>query len=100
MNDWLADNPRVTLHFTATSCSWLNMVEIFFGIITRQCLKRGAFSSVRRAEKTMERYIENYNLDAKPFTWTKSAGLSSGQDETQNKPLTRSTSVQSVLLQG
>uniref|UniRef100_UPI00047AB998 transposase n=1 Tax=Arthrobacter sp. H20 TaxID=1267981 RepID=UPI00047AB998 len=71
--DWLAGNPRVTMHFTPTSCSWLNMVEIFFGIITRQCLKRGEFSSVKELEETMDRYIENYNQDAKPFTWTKSA---------------------------
>ncbi|MHA7277960.1 transposase [Arthrobacter sp. Hz1] len=70
--DWLAENPRVSMHFTPTSCSWLNMVEIFFGIITRQCLKRGEFSSIKDLEDTMERYIENYNQDAKPFTWTKS----------------------------
>ena len=73
MKAWLAKNPRVTLHFTPTSCSWLNMVEIFFGIITRQCLKRGTFSSVKDLEETMERYIENYNQDAKPFTWPKQA---------------------------
>src|SRR6266516_5364476 len=30
---WLARNPRVTLHFTPTGCSWLNMVEIFFCIL-------------------------------------------------------------------
>lgn len=71
--DWLAVNPRVSMHFTPTSCSWLNMVEIFFGIITRQCLKRGTFSSVKELEESMKRYIENYNKDAKPFTWTKSA---------------------------
>ena len=72
VKDWLAENRRVSMHFTPTSCSWLNMVEIFFGIITRQCLKRGAFSSVKELEETMERYIANYNQDAKPFTWTKS----------------------------
>ena len=45
---WLArpENPRITLHFTPTSCSWLNMVEIFFGIITRQAIRRGSFRSV------------------------------------------------------
>src|SRR5207237_452946 len=32
---WLSKNPRITLHFTPTSGSWLNMVEIFFSIITR-----------------------------------------------------------------
>jgi transposase len=33
---WLERHPRITLHFTPTSGSWLNMVEIFFGIITRR----------------------------------------------------------------
>jgi transposase/transposase-like protein len=44
---WLARNPRITLHFTPTSGSWLNMVEIFFGIITRQAIRRGSFRSRR-----------------------------------------------------
>ncbi len=66
--DWLAVNPPVSMHFTATSCSWLNMVEIFFGIITRQCLKRGTFPSMKELEESMKRYTENYNKDAKPFT--------------------------------
>jgi hypothetical protein len=44
---WLANNPRITLHFTPTSGSWLNMVEIFFGIITRQAIRRGTFTSVK-----------------------------------------------------
>src|SRR5690348_9908932 len=42
----LARNPRISLHFTPTSGSWLNMVEIFFGIITRQAIRRGIFTSV------------------------------------------------------
>ncbi len=73
VKDWLAENPRVTMHFTPASCSWLNMVEIFFGIITRLGLKRGSFASVKDVEESMERYIESYNKDAKPFTCTKSA---------------------------
>jgi DDE superfamily endonuclease len=44
---WLAKNPRITLHFTPTSGSWLNMVEIFFGTITRQAIRRGTFTSVK-----------------------------------------------------
>jgi transposase len=44
---WLAKNPRITMHFTPTSGSWLNMVEIFFGIITRQAIRRGTFTSVK-----------------------------------------------------
>lgn len=73
VKDWLAANPRVTMHFTPTSCSWLNMVEIFFGIITRQCLKRSNFTSIPELEAVLRRYIENYNQDAKPFKWTKGA---------------------------
>ena len=42
---WLARNPRVTLHFTPTSGSWLNLVEVF-GIITRQAIRRGSYASV------------------------------------------------------
>ncbi len=36
INQWLAKHPRITLHFTPTSGSWMNLVEVFFGIITRQ----------------------------------------------------------------
>lgn len=71
VKDWLSANPRVILHFTPTSCSWLNMVEIFFGIITRQCLKRSNFASIPELEAAVHRYIERYNEDAKPFAWTK-----------------------------
>ena len=44
---WLKQNPRVTLHVTPADCSWLNMVEIFFGIITRQAIGRGTFMPVK-----------------------------------------------------
>jgi DDE superfamily endonuclease len=40
---WLEKNPRVTLHFTPTSGSWLNVAAILFGIITRQAIRRGSF---------------------------------------------------------
>jgi transposase len=43
---WLAANPNVTFHFTPTGSSWLNMIEIWFGIITRQAIRRGTFTSV------------------------------------------------------
>src|SRR3954447_20747051 len=43
---WLARHPRVRLHFTPTSGSWLNLVEAFFSIITRQALRRGSFPTV------------------------------------------------------
>jgi DDE superfamily endonuclease/winged helix-turn helix protein len=70
---WLAKNKRITLHFTPTSCSWLNMVEIFFGIITRQAIRRGTFTSVTDLEHAIRDFIDAYNHRAKPFTWTKTA---------------------------
>ena len=70
---WLDKNPRVTLHFTPTSCSWLNMVEIFFGIITRQAIRRGTFTDVTELEHAIRAYIDSYNQRARPFAWTKTA---------------------------
>ena len=47
VQDWLKLNPNVTFHFTPTGSSWLNQVEIWFGNITRQSIRRGTFSSVK-----------------------------------------------------
>ena len=70
---WLAKNPRVTMHFTTTSGSWLNMVEIFFGIITRQAIRRGTFDSVRDLTDAIRVYIDGWNDRCEPFVWTKDA---------------------------
>ena len=67
------ENQRITLHFTPTSCSWLNMVEIFFGIITRQAIRRGTFTAVRELTTAIGRFIDAYNDRCQPFTWTKDA---------------------------
>jgi transposase len=70
---WLARNPRITLHFTPTSGSWLNMVEIFFSIITRQAIRRGSFTSVKDLIVAIETFIDGWNGRCHPFTWTKTA---------------------------
>jgi transposase len=72
---WLAEpaNQRITLHFTPTSCSWLNMVEIFFGIITRQAIRRGTFRSVKDLTSAIGRFIDAYNQRCQPFAWSKDA---------------------------
>ena len=70
---WLANNTRITLHFTPTSGSWLNMVEIFFGIITRQAIRRGTFTSVKDLIAAIETYIDAWNERCQPFTWAKTA---------------------------
>ena len=70
---WLAKNPRVTMHFTPTSGSWLNMVEIFFGIITRQAIRRGTYTSVKDLVAAIEAFIDGWNERCQPFVWTKTA---------------------------
>jgi transposase len=70
---WLGRHPRITLHFTPTSGSWLNMVEIFFGIITRQAIRRGTFTSVKDLITAIENFIDGWNDRCHPFTWTKNA---------------------------
>jgi transposase len=70
---WLARNPRVTMHFTPTSGSWLNLVEVFFGIITRQAIRRGTFRSVKDLIAAIEAFIDGWNDRCHPFVWTKTA---------------------------
>jgi transposase len=70
---WLARHPRITLHFTPTSGSWLNLVEIFFGIITRQAIRRGTFGSVRELIEAITAFINGWNERCQPFVWTKDA---------------------------
>ena len=70
---WLAKNPRIRLHFTPTAGSWLNMVEIFFSIITRQAIRRGSFTSVKDLVTAIEAFIDGWNDRCEPFVWTKTA---------------------------
>jgi transposase len=68
---WLERHPRVQLHFTPTSGSWLNLVEAFFSIISRQALRRGNFPTVADLIAAIERFITAWNDRCRPFTWTK-----------------------------
>src|SRR5215203_3112203 len=68
---WLAGHRRVHLHFTPTSGSWLNLVEAFFSIITRQALRRGSFPTVADLIAAIQRFIDAWNDRCAPFTWTK-----------------------------
>ena len=70
---WLKAHPRVRMHFTPTSSSWLNQVERWFGELTAKMLRRGAHKSVQALEADIRAWIDNWNNDPKPFVWTKSA---------------------------
>src|SRR3954447_2395664 len=74
VRDWLAANPRISVHFTPTSGSWLNLVEVWFGIIERQAIHRGTFGSVKDLNAKIRAFIDGWNADrAHPFVWTKTA---------------------------
>ena len=68
---WLAKHPRFHLHFIPTSSSWLNLIERWFGEITRKRIRRGVFHSVPHLVEAIEEYIRVNNENPKPFIWTK-----------------------------
>jgi len=90
---WLAKHPRVQLHFTPTSGSWLNLVEVFFGIITRQAIRRGTFTSVPDLITAIQTYIDAWNDRCQPFTWTKDADTILAKAVHPKKRNTQDTSV-------
>jgi len=71
LKSWLADNPRIQVHFTPTSGSWLNLVEVWFGIIERQAIRRGVFPSVRDLVGKIRDFITGWNQRKHPLIWTK-----------------------------
>ena len=70
VRQWLARHPRWTFHFTPTSASWLNAVEGFFATLTKRRLKRGVFRSIADLQAAINRFLEEYNQQSKPFAWT------------------------------
>ena len=68
---WLTTHPTVHLHFTPTGASWLNLIEAWFGILTRKSVRRGSFDTVRALIQHIEQYIAHWNDHPTPFIWTK-----------------------------
>jgi len=73
INAWLAANPRIKVHVTPTSASWLNLVVVWFGIIERQAIHRGTFRSVLDLTSKIRTFITGWNDRCHPFVWTKPA---------------------------
>lgn len=70
---WLDRHPRFHVHFTPTGSSWINQVERWFGYLTEQKIRRGVHKSVQALEADIRDWIEAWNKNPKPFTWTKTA---------------------------
>src|SRR5437870_10894595 len=70
-NKWLLRHPRVHFHYTATHASWMNMIECFFSILTRQALTQSVQRSKKDLKDFLLRYLKKYSENPTPFTWTK-----------------------------
>ncbi|MGB4781447.1 IS630 family transposase, partial [Candidatus Methylomirabilis sp.] len=68
---WLAAHPNVYFHFTPTSASWLNQVEIWFGILSRKALRGASFRNLEQLRQAIEDFVAVYGPTAKPFVWRK-----------------------------
>jgi transposase len=70
-DEWLAAHPNVNFHFTPTSASWLNQVEIWFGILSRKALRGASFNSAEQLTQAIKDFVAAYNNNANPFVWRK-----------------------------
>jgi transposase len=68
---WLVDHPNVYFHYTPTSASWLNQLEGFFGILTKQSLSESDFPSKKALIEHIAAYMRAWNKNPTPFSWTK-----------------------------
>jgi transposase len=68
---WLARHPLVRFHYTPTHASWVNLIECFFSILSKQGLAHSVQRSKRDLKDLLNRFLANYNATCGPFTWTK-----------------------------
>jgi transposase len=85
---WLRRHARVHFHFIPTSSSWLNLIERWFGEITRDRIRRGTFESLPALVAAIEDYLKHYNEAPRRFTWTKDADMILDKIARCPKPLT------------
>jgi len=71
VKQWLEGKRKIKLHYTPTYSSWLNQVEIWFNILTKDVVKGGIWGSSKQLADQLMEYIKTYNSTrAKPFNWT------------------------------
>ena len=68
-----AVHPRFRVHFTPTDSSWINQVERWFGYLTDQLIRCGVHTSIHALESDIRTWIETWNDNPRPFTWTETA---------------------------
>ncbi len=71
IKEWVSSKRRITLHFTPTYSSWLNQIEIWFNMLTKDVLKGGVWKTRKQLIDQLLNYVKTYNDQrAKPFKWT------------------------------
>ena len=73
VHTWLEAHPRVSFHFTPTSASWMNQIETWFGILSRQAIRRGSFRSVKELVAMIAAFTASWDEGSTPFAWVKTA---------------------------
>src|SRR6266404_5422123 len=74
---WLKRHPKVRFHFIPTYSSWLNQVEVWFSILSRQALRGASFTSPAQLRQAIDDFVTVYNEKAAPFEWKKAVVFSS-----------------------
>lgn len=70
---WLLRHRRFHFHFTPTYGSWMNLVERWFSALTTKKLRRSAHTNVKELAADITAWVENWNNNPQPYTWTKTA---------------------------
>lgn len=72
-DSWLARHPNVVFHYTPTSASWLNLVEVWFNIMSRKVLRGAGFDSAKQLTQAIHKFIAAYDQPGEhhPFMWRK-----------------------------
>lgn len=68
---WVGRHPRVSFHYTPTHASWVNLIECFFSILSKQGLAHSVQHSKQDLKDLLTRFLHRYNDTCQPFTWTK-----------------------------
>ena len=74
---WRKRHNHVHFHFIPTYSSWLNQVECWFSILSRQALRGASFTSARQLRQAIDDFVQVYNQNAAPFEWRKAVVFSS-----------------------
>jgi transposase len=67
---WLAARLRFSVTYTPKHASWLNMIEQWFGVLTRRLLRRGDFTSRDELEAKITAFTIRHNKNARPYKWS------------------------------